>query len=102
MHTLTTLLLVLFIAWVFRPRQRHVVRPYNYRQRAYHAGRHNGITLDRLYVRDHGICGICHLPVARWEAQIDHIRPLARGGAHTWQNVQLAHGRCNARKGAKW
>jgi 5-methylcytosine-specific restriction endonuclease McrA len=27
--------------------------------------------------------------------------PLAKGGTHCYDNVQLAHGRCNISKGAK-
>jgi 5-methylcytosine-specific restriction endonuclease McrA len=30
---------------------------------------------------------------------VDHIIPLARGGSHTWDNVQLAHHLCNSLKG---
>jgi 5-methylcytosine-specific restriction endonuclease McrA len=59
------------------------------------------ISLDQLYVRDRGLCGICHLPVPRSEASVDHIVPLVRGGAHAPWNVQLAHRLCNSRKGAK-
>jgi 5-methylcytosine-specific restriction endonuclease McrA len=29
---------------------------------------------------------------------IDHIVPLAKGGNHTWNNVQLAHHYCNTLK----
>lgn len=73
------------------------------------------ITLDRLYERDKGVCKICGKPCDYgdcWHTNrqfvaglaypsIDHIIPLAKGGAHSWSNVQLAHMRCNSRKGAK-
>ncbi len=48
-----------------------------------------------------GICGICGLAVAFEEFQVDHIVALARGGHHTYENVQAAHPICNYRKGAK-
>ena len=32
---------------------------------------------------------------------IDHIKPVSRGGAHTRDNVQLAHMKCNSMKGDK-
>lgn len=32
---------------------------------------------------------------------IDHIKPVSRGGAHTRDNVQLAHMKCNGMKGDK-
>lgn len=43
-------------------------------------------------------CGICGEPVARGDASIDHLQPLCEGGAHRWENVQLAHITCNERK----
>lgn len=61
-----------------------------------------------IYERDSGICGLCEQPVdptLRWpdllSATIDHIIPLARGGVHGPDNVQLAHMRCNSSKGAR-
>jgi 5-methylcytosine-specific restriction endonuclease McrA len=33
--------------------------------------------------------------------ELDHIVPIALGGGHTWDNVQLACRRCNSAKGAK-
>lgn len=29
---------------------------------------------------------------------VDHILPISKGGTHTWDNVQLAHRRCNTKK----
>lgn len=59
--------------------------------------------VDRAAViaRGKGLCGICGLPVGAGEISIDHIVPLARGGAHTDANLQLAHMSCNRRKGAR-
>lgn len=48
--------------------------------------------------RDKGLCGICGAPVSRGEESLDHIVPLARGGEHSYRNVQLAHLSCNKRK----
>lgn len=74
------------------------------------------ITTERLYERDGGICAICGKPCdwsdSRWEDGVfiignnyptkDHIIPLAKGGEHSWENVQLAHHHCNSVKGARW
>jgi 5-methylcytosine-specific restriction endonuclease McrA len=30
---------------------------------------------------------------------IDHVRPISKGGSHTWDNVMLAHKGCNSKKG---
>lgn len=60
-----------------------------------------------VYERDGWTCGICgeaidpELKKHRMSASIDHIIPLARGGTHTYDNVQAAHRVCNSRKGAR-
>lgn len=66
------------------------------------------ITLSRLYRRDGGVCQICGKelsfdidPQSGDYPSIDHIIPLARGGLHQWNNVQLACRRCNWEKGDK-
>ena len=60
---------------------------------------------DLVYKRDGWVCGICGEPVNKdlgypdpESASLDHIIPLATGGTHTWDNVQLAHLRCNVEK----
>lgn len=70
------------------------------------------ITLEKLFKRDKGICCICGTE-CDWNdcyrsddmfiayglyPSIDHIVPLAKGGNHTWNNVQLAHHYCNTLK----
>lgn len=57
------------------------------------------VRLDVVYERDGGACHICHCPVARTDATLDHLIPVADGGPHTYQNVALAHRSCNARRG---
>lgn len=54
-----------------------------------------------VFERDSGICGICHLPVEANDWHLDHIIPLAAGGSHIYENVQVSHPRCNLRKGAR-
>jgi len=55
-----------------------------------------------VFARDKGVCGICRLPVARNQPwHVDHIEPLSKGGAHSYDNSQLAHARCNRSKQAK-
>ena len=59
--------------------------------------------VDRAAViaRDGGICGICAQPVSISDVELDHIIPLALGGRHSSDNLQVAHSRCNRRKGAR-
>lgn len=59
-----------------------------------------------VHARDGWICQLCLLPIdpeAAWpdpmSASVDHIVPLALGGAHSMANVQSAHLGCNSRKG---
>lgn len=53
-----------------------------------------------IIARDKGVCGICGKKVSPKQIVLDHILPLARGGAHAPYNLQVAHARCNAIKGA--
>lgn len=70
------------------------------------------ITLPKLFKRDKGICAICGGKcdykdfterdgikiVGNNYPSIDHIKPLSKGGTHTWGNVQLVHKLCNSIK----
>jgi 5-methylcytosine-specific restriction endonuclease McrA len=51
-----------------------------------------------VFERDEGICGICGEAVDHEKYHIDHIVALARGGEHSYKNVQLAHPSCNCAK----
>ena len=53
---------------------------------------------DEVLVRDRGICQLCGGPVDT-KFHIDHIVPVARGGATAETNLQLAHPSCNLGKG---
>lgn len=69
------------------------------------------ISLRRLWLRDGGVCQICKKKVD-WKlernaargsdpmcASRDHIIPVSCGGKHTWENVRLAHNKCNRERG---
>lgn len=72
-----------------------------------------GATVDivkpfEIAERDHWTCALCSeaIPlVAKWphplSLSIDHVVPLAKGGAHAASNVQASHLRCNLRKYTK-
>lgn len=53
-------------------------------------------TRNRLLQRDHHRCGYC----GKKATTIDHIIPVAHGGATTWLNTVAACWGCNNRKGS--
>lgn len=78
---------------------------HNYRKA--HRRRDTGIDWRSVGERDGWICGICGKKVDKRQSfgpyapSVDHIVPIADGGTDTWDNVQLAHVRCNSAKGRK-
>jgi len=66
---------------------------------------HERFSSREIFERDGWLCGICRKPVSKLlkfpdhhSGSLDHIQPIALGGAHTRANVQCAHWICNARK----
>lgn len=74
------------------------------------------ISLRRLIERDNSVCQLCGKKINLNDftidnegnfiagdayPSIDHIMPVSKGGTHTWDNVQLAHMRCNYLKSDK-
>ena len=57
------------------------------------------VDYDAILRRDLGYCHICGKPVHPDELHFDHVIPLARGGAHSTENISVAHAICNLRKG---
>jgi len=53
------------------------------------------IIFDFLIKRDGYICGICKGSLVDSEIHINHRHPIALGGSHTTDNVELAHASCN-------
>ncbi len=58
-----------------------------------------------IFERDGWMCQICAVQVEQlrrwpdpWSASLDHVVPVSKGGSHTFENVQLAHLRCNMQK----
>lgn len=71
------------------------------------------ITLEKLYKRDAGVCYLCGR-VCDWTdiiekngtmvagdnyPSIDHVKPIAKNGTHTWDNIKLSCRACNTLKG---
>ena len=63
---------------------------------------HWDISIERLLRRDGHSCYLCGETVNTktdhnddYYPSIEHVVPVAKGGTHTWDNVKLAHRRCN-------
>ena len=90
-------------------------RDFNRRVKLMSAMVDKDITVEGLYRRDGGTCYLCGRKcnfedytvkdgafiVGDWYPSIDHVIPLAKGGLHSWNNVMLAHHRCNSEKSDK-
>jgi 5-methylcytosine-specific restriction endonuclease McrA len=68
-------------------------------------GRAEYVDPKYIFDRDNWVCQLCHKKVRPYtgeysprQASIDHILPLARGGAHAATNLQTACRRCNSSK----
>ena len=70
----------------------------------YQRAKRNGVRAEKitndqiqnLYTKQRGSCAICRTKLIKWH--MDHIMPLAKGGAHEINNLQLLCPRCNVRK----
>ena len=54
-----------------------------------------------LLARDEFSCQYCGLELSQREATIDHIVPRSQGGGTSWENVVVACGHCNRKKGGR-
>lgn len=70
------------------------------RRKARERGARRAVRVDRaaIYRRDGGICQLCWTPVGFKVMHLDHVVPLAHGGAHEPGNVQIVHPACNLAK----
>ena len=75
---------------------------YNARRRAEKMGRPAvDVSRDDIIARDGQACYLCGRELSIHEVTLDHVTPLSQGGTHTPDNVRLAHGSCNSKKGAR-
>jgi 5-methylcytosine-specific restriction endonuclease McrA len=63
--------------------------------------RHVGFNRRNIFARDETRCQYCGRQFPTYELSIDHVLPLAQGGANAWDNVVCACTRCNKRKGGR-
>lgn len=72
-----------------------------YRREAERAHQVSSKDLARLKDRQGGLCAACSGSLFDNGEHLDHITPLAKGGAHSIGNLQILCVECNLRKGAK-
>lgn len=105
-------------AWHLRNREKHLeaqklrvlqdpdrYREYGRRTQARRRAKLKAVVVEKvdfhaIALRTSGCCGICGGQVDK-RFDYDHIYPLAKGGAHSTENLQLAHPRCNRIKSAR-
>ncbi len=68
--------------------------------------RKRGIVVDPIdysviLKREGMVCHICKGEVFRPDLVFDHIIPIAKGGAHSYENISVSHYVCNRKKHAK-
>jgi len=76
------------------------------RRRSVYRQGDRSITWQSVGQRDDWRCHICSKTVKQYgsakdplSASVDHLIPLSDGGRHEWDNVALAHRRCNSKRG---
>ncbi|MAT81699.1 MAG: HNH endonuclease [Phycisphaerae bacterium] len=62
---------------------------------------HVRLNRRNLFARDRNRCQYCGKKFSLAELSIDHVVPISRGGANTWDNLVCACIRCNTRKGSR-
>jgi 5-methylcytosine-specific restriction endonuclease McrA len=80
------------------------VRAWRARRRA--GGMHTAAEVVRIWHRQRGECACCGARFGRNPAargfDVDHVRPLSRGGSNLEKNLQLLCPTCNRSKGARY
>lgn len=56
---------------------------------------------DEIIKRDGRNCYLCGKWVSMNELTLDHVLALTEGGTHAPDNIRIAHGVCNSKKGAR-
>lgn len=60
------------------------------------------VSYPAILERDGMVCHICGDDIPSMsDLHFDHVMPLSKGGAHSYDNIKPSHASCNMRKGAK-
>jgi 5-methylcytosine-specific restriction endonuclease McrA len=86
-------------AWRKSPVGKAAVIEYAHRRRAATVRPIPKGFYEKLLCLQRGLCAVCRAHLVK--PQIDHIKPIALGGEHSTENLQLLCKPCNQRKHAK-
>ncbi len=56
---------------------------------------------NNVFLRDHHTCQYCGQKPPVSQLTLDHVNPVVKGGAKTWQNIVTACRPCNLKKGGR-
>lgn len=106
-HFTTTRNSKTFCSTVCNRKYHHRIKETTRRERIKLNGKvDHSISIERLIKRDGKMCYLCNEKVKLLTdtnhpeyPSIEHVIPIAKGGTHTWDNVKLAHRKCNCEKG---
>ncbi len=73
----------------------------NRRARARAGGKHTAQEVAEIFHLQKGKCAYCRVDLNGRKRHVDHIQPLARGGANDRTNLQILCIQCNKTKSAK-
>lgn len=68
------------------------------RERGFDGRRVERVNRRTVWTCYRSLCGLCALPVPFDGMHLDHIKPVSKGGSHTYSNMQPSHPFCNQRK----
>ena len=76
-------------------------KAYSYRRRG--AGTLDKETVQRVYednIKKYGTlhCVLCNKQIAFGEDSLEHLQPLTKGGSNLYENLAIAHLKCNIQK----
>ncbi len=82
---------------------REIGRATTARRRARLAGAYlEDVDHAAVWARDAGVCHLCGTLANAADWHLEHIVPLASGGAHSYQNTAVSHPHCNQSKNDRY
>ena len=86
----------------FTKREQHLLRKYNMKK----AGKLTIQTIQRVYednIKKYGTltCYLCLKPINFRQDSLEHKMPISRGGTNLYENLAIAHRKCNSKKHTK-